>query len=135
LNPEDIKALIQHRLENATDTIKQAETLFQNGFFLGVINRAYYAMFYATLALLLSKDMGSAKHKGVISLFDKHFVKTGQADAKWSKILHHAFEKRQWSDYDDWASTDNIEAERILQDARDFVNWTQEWLKEKGYIG
>jgi len=39
LNLEDRNALIRYRMENAWDTIKQAETLYDGKHFLGVVNR------------------------------------------------------------------------------------------------
>jgi uncharacterized protein (UPF0332 family) len=38
------------------------------------MNRLYYAMFYAVLALLQEKEMGTSKHSGAIALFDREFV-------------------------------------------------------------
>ena len=52
-------ALISYRVTQAERTLRQAELLAENAFWDGVINRSYYAMFYAALALLLTKDMGS----------------------------------------------------------------------------
>ncbi|NJN63373.1 MAG: hypothetical protein HC795_19310 [Coleofasciculaceae cyanobacterium RL_1_1] len=34
-------------------------------------------MFYALLGLLATKGLGTSKHSGVISLFDREFVRTG----------------------------------------------------------
>ena len=68
------KVLIDYRLSQASDSIKEANILLNEGMsFHSVINRLYYAMFYAALALLQEKQMGTSKHIGVISLFDKEF--------------------------------------------------------------
>lgn len=134
MNKEDQIALIRHRMENAHDTLEQSESLYHINQYLGVVNRTYYAMFYDCLAILLTKGLGSSKHKGVLSLFDKEFVKPGEVDVKWSKILHHGFERRNWSDYDDWATVEQQEAGELLGDAKNFVQWAQKWLQEKGYI-
>ncbi|MFH1563798.1 MAG: HEPN domain-containing protein [Nitrospirota bacterium] len=134
MNQEDQIALIRHRMKNAHDTLEQAESLYNINQYLGVVNRAYYAMFYACVAILLTKGLGSSNHKGVLSLFDKEFVKPGEVDVKWSKILHHSFERRNWSDYDDWATVEQEEADELFRNARNFVQWAQKWLKEKEYI-
>src|SRR3972149_10242075 len=42
------------------------------------VNRAYYAMFHAVTALLLSEGMAFSRHSGVISAFDQHWLKTGR---------------------------------------------------------
>lgn len=73
-----MKSLVGYRLERADKSLKEAEFLLSGNMSLeSVMNRLYYAMFYAALGLLEEKDMGTSKHSQVISLFDKDFVKTG----------------------------------------------------------
>ncbi len=64
----DTVALINHNLQKADDSIIQASALFNIQQHFGAVNRAYYAIFYAALAILLTKDLGSSKHSGVLSL-------------------------------------------------------------------
>jgi len=64
-----------------------------------IVNRSYYAMFYAVLALLQKISKVPSKHSGVISLFDKEFVKKGVFAKDLSKDFHKAFELRQTVDY------------------------------------
>lgn len=72
------RALVRYRLSMAQATLSNAKVLLREGGSLwSVVNRAYYAMFYATLALLVSVGKGAAKHSGIITLFDEHFVKAG----------------------------------------------------------
>jgi uncharacterized protein (UPF0332 family) len=63
--------LIQYRLEQASETLREGEILAREGLWHGVINRAYYAMFYAALALTVLRSETISKHSGVISFFDK----------------------------------------------------------------
>ena len=73
---EELFALIQYRLKQAEDSIREAEVLLKEGMSLrSVMNRLYYAMFYAVLALLQEKQLGTSKHYGAISLFDREFIK------------------------------------------------------------
>lgn len=71
MKPEE-REYIRHRLARAKDTIAEAKTLLEAGFSVGVVNRLYYACFYAVSALLLSEGYSASKHSGVISLFDKY---------------------------------------------------------------
>ena len=96
---ENRKALIEYRLTQARDSIREADVLDQSGMSRrSVMNRLYYAMFYAVLALLQEKEMGTSKHSGAIALFDREFVKTGSFPKEMSKALHRAFELRQKGD-------------------------------------
>jgi hypothetical protein len=53
------------------------KALLDNNLIRPSVNRAYYAMFYAVLALLAQGKQENSKHSGAIALFDKDFVKLG----------------------------------------------------------
>ncbi|MEW6417822.1 MAG: HEPN domain-containing protein [Nitrospirota bacterium] len=86
---EELLTLIQYRLRQADDSIKEAAVLLKEGMSLrSIMNRLYYAMFYTVLALLQEKQLGTSKHYGAISLFDREFIKSGILDKDLSKTLH-----------------------------------------------
>ncbi|MBE9063552.1 HEPN domain-containing protein [cf. Phormidesmis sp. LEGE 11477] len=72
-----LQLLVRYRLAEAKETIEEAKLLLEYIAFRGSINRSYYAMLYALLGLLATRGLGTSKHSGVISLFDREFVKTG----------------------------------------------------------
>jgi uncharacterized protein (UPF0332 family) len=45
-------------------------------------NRAYYAVFYAASAVLLTKDIERRRHSGVIGAFREHFVRLGMIEVE-----------------------------------------------------
>jgi len=47
------------------------------GHLRAAVSRAYYAMFYATTALLGSRGLWRSKHQGLIAAFGEQFVKPG----------------------------------------------------------
>jgi len=122
MNSEPLRALLQHRIEQAHETLREAEILQDAAAYRGAINRAYYAMFYALLALLATRQLGTSKHSGAIGLFDREFVKTGIFPVELSRALHLAFDRRQSSDYGEWHVLEAHEANMTLNDAQDFVS-------------
>ncbi|MBM4147171.1 MAG: HEPN domain-containing protein [Nitrospira sp.] len=126
--------LIANNLQKARDTLVQADALYNIHQYIGVVNRGYYAMFYAASAILLTKGLGTSKHSGVISLLDREFVKSGEVDPVWSKNLRNAFNLRSWGDYDEQAVITKEQAETLLNDARYFVSWAEQWLTERGWL-
>lgn len=50
---------------------------------------------------LVSKNLSSPKHSGVLSLFNKHFVKTGLIPVELGKFYSRLFDTRLESDYAD----------------------------------
>ncbi len=125
-------SLIHYRLEQARDSLKEADVLLAAGMSLrSVMNRIYYAMFYAVLALLQEKEAGTSKHSGAISLFDREFIKTGIFDKELSKALHRAFELRQKGDYMEQTEVTNLDIDEIRLKAIDFVDRAESHLRKK----
>jgi len=48
--------------------------------------------FMVGLALLATRMLGTSKHSGVIGLFGKHFVKTGEFSPEAGRHLREAFD-------------------------------------------
>lgn len=118
MNLEEKQKFIFFRLKEAEESLKDAELLLQNKSYRSSVNRSYYSMFYGILALINITGISISKHTGVISHFDKEFVKTGIFSKEFSKSLHSAFELRQESDYLDMKEVTLEETEAILLSAK-----------------
>ena len=128
----DTLTLIRYRLSQAHDSLEEAKLLLKEGMSLrSVMNRLYYALFYAVLALLQEKNIGTSKHRGVISAFDKEFIKTGIFDKDLSKTLHRAFDLRQKGDYVEQADIVKGDVDELLPKAIDFVDKVEHYLLEE----
>lgn len=126
---EHVDALVAYRLSQAGDALRSAEVLLQAMLPRDAVNRAYYAMFYATLALLTTRNLGSSKHHGVIALFDREFVKPGLVSQDLSRWLHRAFERRLEADYSEAPAVGLEDAGRALEEARGFVESARQRLQ------
>jgi len=92
---EHVAGLVRHRIEQAQQALEDARFLFEgNRTTQSVINRLYYAMFYAVLALLQTVGKSPSKHRGVMSFFDTEFVMKDIFPKSMSKNLHDAFDLR-----------------------------------------
>jgi len=126
---KEVLELKNNRLAEAEDSIREAEVLLKEGMSMrAVMNRIYYAMFYAVLALLQEKGMGTSRHAGAISLFDREFIKKGVFDEKLSKILHRAFELRQTGDYMEQVEVTRSEVDEMLPETKEFVRKVRMYL-------
>jgi len=121
MSKEDIQALVAYRLEQANQALQASDALMPLSLYREVVNRAYYAMFYAVLALLAVNKQETSKHSGAISLFDTEFVKTGIFDKDFSRWLHEAFNLRLKSDYTPLFNISEETAREILECAKKFV--------------
>ena len=118
---EEIIALVRQRFRQATDTLKEAEFLLTKEMLRGALNRCYYSIFYATLALLAIRQLGSSKHSGVIDLFHREFVKSGLFPITTAKLLAKAFELRCKSDYKEFIEPDKEQVAKMFESAKTFV--------------
>ncbi len=126
----DMKTLIKYRLEQAQIAIEDGTYLLNgNRSPQSIVNRSYYAMFYATLALLQETGKIPSKHTGVISLFDTEFVLKNIFPKELSKDLHKAFDLRQITDYKIIDPMTPDEARETLEKAIKFVEAVKEYFK------
>jgi len=128
---EEIRLALRLRLEQARETLEEADALREHGLWRGLINRSYYAMFYAVLALGVFKQAVLTKHSQAIAFFDKEFVKTGIFPRELSRSLHLGFDQRQVNDYGDIWTVSQIEAEAVFSEARLFVESIDGYLKKQ----
>lgn len=76
MSKDALRAMIAYRLEEADEALEESLLMLDSSHERAAVNRAYYAMFYALQALLAASGLVASKHSGVISLFDREFVKT-----------------------------------------------------------
>jgi uncharacterized protein (UPF0332 family) len=126
---EEIQILVKHRLEQAQTALDDAKYMIDGKRSAqSIVNRSYYAMFYAVLALLQKISKVPSKHSVIISLFDKEFVKKGIFEKDLSKDLHKAFELRQTIDYKIIEPIKSDRAEEIWNKAVRFVQKLEHYL-------
>ena len=120
-----------YRIEKAEKIIEEAKILLNNNKIEGTINRSYYSIFTIarSLAILFGKD--SKKNSGIISIFDKYFIKTGILDKQFSKIIHSAFDLRSDADYKDFVPVNLEDAKNQFENAKLFL---EEIKKIRGKI-
>ena len=114
--------LSKYRIEKARDLLGQAELLSADDKIDGCLNCSYHAIFNAMRSLLALVKLDSSTHAGVLSFFDRYFIKTGIIDKEFSKIAHSAFDSRQDSDYEDFYTPSENDASSQLDKAKTLVN-------------
>jgi uncharacterized protein (UPF0332 family) len=82
----------------------------------GSINRLYYAMFHAVVALLATRDVFPRTHKGVRQQFSLLFLSTGSIAEPLGLAYAELFERRHSGDYDDFVSVDREVVLRLRLD-------------------
>jgi uncharacterized protein (UPF0332 family) len=126
------KDLIKYRLECARDTLHDANVLKENGGSpASIVNRAYYSVFYAALALLVTVNVEPTKHSGVLAKFDEFFIREKIFPKEMSQIIHHAFDMRQAADYQKSKVITFEQALEVLDSAQEFIATIEEKLSNE----
>jgi uncharacterized protein (UPF0332 family)/predicted nucleotidyltransferase len=130
--PADYQASLGEDIElvmkRARETLREAQYVVGQKFYRGAANRAYYAMFHAATALLLSEGLAFSKHQGVIGGFNRLYVKTGRFPKSLGSRLDHAFDVRNVADYSHSKDISPELAEQLIQNAAAFVQEAERLL-------
>jgi uncharacterized protein (UPF0332 family) len=127
----DKQTLLAYRLKQAEETLADAAKMLQGHLSpRSIINRAYYAVFYAILALFLQSDINpkTSKHSGVITIFDRDIVHPGKLGKRYSKFAHKLFAARQQVDYKELIEVSEEDAAECVGQAKDFLNGVKLFL-------
>ena len=86
-------------------------------------------MYYATKALLRTRGIFTKTHKGLISKFGLEFVKNGEIGEEYASMISTVEERRERADYDVYYDPTRYEAEKIIADAKRFLERIEEAIK------
>ena len=121
---------IDELTEKANKFLRTAEIALELGDFDSCVSRCYYAMFFLAEAALFTKGLSASSHKGVLSMFSQHFVRTGMFPREMGRLLNDAYDKRIVGDYGIGLTLAAEEVQQLLTDARAFVQAVSEYLAD-----
>jgi len=125
----------ENRGKNAAEQIgradvclHEAEVLRRAGLPYGSASRAYYAVFHAACALLLSKGLEPSTHRGVVSLIGEHFVKTGALSADLGRMVSRMQRDREDADYQVGSVFTDEQADEAVRSAERFIEAVRQMI-------
>ena len=127
---EPSKEYVRKCLELADEFLEDAKLSLKHHRLRSAVNNAYYAMFHASQAILAAKGLSPPKtHKGLRELLGREFIKTGLLEKNSEKDFSKAFEMRQASTYDVFATYSEEEVKIIVERAEQFISRIKKLLK------
>lgn len=123
--------LIRYRQEKSRETLEDAHILFRAGRLFSALNRIYYSLFYEVMALLLTKDLSSARHTGIRALFNEHFVRTGIVSVEQGRFFSRMYDFRQKGDYADYVQFEEVKIKEWLAQAESFIDEVEQVIEKK----
>ncbi len=93
------RELVRVKIEKAREAMGEATWCFDGEKYPAAVNRLYYAMYRACLALLVREERIPVKHTAVIGLVNKKFVKENLLPKDVGRYLHRIQTARVEGDY------------------------------------
>lgn len=128
---EGIKEYVRQELKKAEQSLKAAQNLLADGLYDDAVSRAYYAVFHSARAALKIKGIETVSHKGLISQFALHLVKTGELEEEYGDILRQTKEDRETGDYEPLVTFGSEETAQLVGSADRFLARMQDWIGKR----
>jgi uncharacterized protein (UPF0332 family) len=130
LEEKDRQNLIGYRLQQAKETMDDVQLLINNKRFRSAINRIYYGMFYALLALGSANRFETSKHAQLIGWFNRNFIYEGKIDARYGRIINKAFNRRTKGDYDTFVEFEEEIVIEMYAEMNDFIGEIESYIRK-----
>jgi len=122
LTPKERTALIQYRISEAKDTIMDVQILLENNRLRASVNRIYYGMFYALLALGIAYSYETSKHQQLIGWFNKNFIHKGLIETRFGQYINKASNRRTKGDYESFIVFEKEIIEEMFEEMKAFIS-------------
>jgi len=129
---EGIKTTAEKIMKKSRRALAAAQNHLTSGDFDFASSKAYYAVFHAMQAALLTKELSFSKHSGVISAFNQYFIKTGVFPKDFSEKIEMLFKERQIGDYDYDPGISFEDAAEDIKASETIINAIQDFLDQRG---
>ena len=129
-----MKEAVLLRLAKADENMAAATHNSAEEFYGVAVNRAYYAMYCAVQALLLTKGIHAKTHKGLFTKFSEEYIKTGLLPRAMSGMLTSTEDLRIDADYDFENIITKENAMTGLENATLFIGEVKKYLTNVGLL-
>jgi uncharacterized protein (UPF0332 family) len=127
VDPETVD-LIRTQIRKSEEKLNAAKTLFREGFMDDAISRAYYSMFHAASAVLVSEGITVESHGALKTMFGLRFIKTEKIDKKYGRWLNKLKDEGENGDYDIFTSFEREDAKEDVDEAEEFLSEMKRFL-------
>ena len=131
MNDDQVRALVEHRLQKSEEALRAAQFMFDQGMFIFAMNRIYYSMYYAVQALLALQGDSFSKHGQVKGFFNREYVKSGRLPKDMGRLFNKAFEYRQKFDYVDFVAPEESMVFDYINKAQGFCDEIRKFIKDR----
>ena len=130
LNDEERKTMVGLEIEKAERFLKQASMMCDLEQWDMAANRYYYACFHAVQALFICNGLSTRRHKGMLTQFGLHYVKTGIVEDRLGAFLIRMEQLREKGDYNCLFDVTKDELLTFVEPAKELVDKIKQLIAE-----
>jgi len=117
--------LINLRLAQAAESLKEARLLLDQKMCRGAMDRVYFTMFYCACALLATREFGSSRDGNVAARFHREFVRTGLIPREVGERFERATQLHEHAGIGSQPPPDCRRLKELVADAESFLTTTK----------
>lgn len=121
--------LIKLWLKRSNEAVAVAKINLKEDYLSSAMNRIYYSIFYAVMALAEKANFKTSKHISLMGWFNKKLIHEDKVFApEFFRIYKDTFTYRQDSDYDVTYEPEKETIEALLKDAEVFIKAVKKYI-------
>lgn len=121
LSQEERSVMIRLEMERAHKITSEFPVYQTNHLWSTLANRMYYAVYHATMALLIANNLYAGTHQGVFVLLNQYFIKTGRIKPELGVLYARLQTMREKGDYNCCIETSEEDLLPLLPDVYDYI--------------
>ena len=115
LNESERRTIVNRELEKAQRTYDDAVFCAKEGKWEAAANRFYYALFHAMSALLINDGYQVKSHRGILSMFGEHYIRTAIFSRQDGSLLSDLVLMRDNADYNCFFEADEEKLQPYIE--------------------
>ena len=121
LSSEERRIIVNREIEKSKRTFDDVMFCAKEGKWETVANRLYYALFHAMSALLICDGYQVRSHRGILSMFGEHYVRTEVFTRKDGSLLSELVIMRDNADYNCFFEADKEKMEPYIKPTQQLI--------------
>lgn len=131
LNENERIIIVNREMEKAERTFDDAQFCGREGKWEAAANRLYYSLFHAMSALLVSDGHQVKSHRGILSMFGEHYIKTEIFSRQDGSLLSDLVLMRDNADYNCFFEADEEKLQPYIEPTRLLIEKIKEYIAVK----
>ena len=128
LSESERHIIVSRELEKAQRTFDDALFCADEGKWETTANRLYYALFHAMSALLVNDGYHVKSHRGILSMFGEHYVRTEIFSKQDGALLSELVIMRDNADYNCFFEADEEKLAPYIEPTRQLIEKIKQYI-------